>query len=101
MQFNSVTYAVFLVLVFAAYWAVARKPVRLQNLLVLVASYVFYGWWDWRFLTLIAVSSLTDYLVGRALGQTEDSRRRKTLLGVSLALNLGILGFFKYFDFFI
>ena len=101
MQFNSVVYAVFLVLVFGAYWALARKPVRLQNLLVLVASYVFYGWWDWRFLSLIFVSSLADFLVGRALGQTEDARRRKTLLGMSLALNLGILGFFKYFDFFI
>ena len=100
MQFNSVTYAVFLVLAFGVYWALARKPVRAQNLFVLTASYVFYGWWDWRFLSLIVVSSFADFFVGRALGRTEDTRRRKTLLGISLAVNLGILGFFKYFDFF-
>jgi len=70
-------------------------------LFLLLASYLFYGWWDWRFLSLIAFSSLVDYLVGLRLGEEDDSQKRKILLGISLGVNLGLLGFFKYFNFFI
>ena len=77
------------------------NSVRYQNLLLLAASYLFYGWWDWRFLGLIAFSSLVDYQVGLALGRTENPLRRKQLLWISLGVNLGMLAFFKYFNFFI
>jgi len=100
MLFNSVEFALFLPVVFALYWAIEGKGIRNQNFLLLAASYVFYGWWDWRFLTLIVFSSLTDYLVGRGLGVTAHSRRRKMLLLTSLFVNLGLLGTFKYFNFF-
>ena len=101
MLFNSLTFAVFLPLVFAAYWLLQKQSLRTQNFLLLVASYVFYGWWDWRFLSLIFISSLVDYGVGLLLDRTEEPRKRKLLLGVSLFMNLGALGFFKYFNFFI
>jgi D-alanyl-lipoteichoic acid acyltransferase DltB (MBOAT superfamily) len=101
MLFNSIAFAVFLPLVFALYWLLGAGRVRLQNAFLIVASYVFYGWWDWRFLGLIFISSLTDYLIGRAMDRTEAASRRKMLLGVSLVVNLGFLGFFKYFDFFV
>ena len=100
MQFNSIVFAIFLVIAFGVYWALARKSVRAQNLFVVAASYVFYGWWDGRVLSLIVLSALVDFVVGGKLGATEDPRRRKVLLGISLGVNLGVLGFFKYFDFF-
>jgi len=77
------------------------RSVQSQNILLLFASYLFYGWWDWRFLGLIALSSITDYLVGLQIGQTEDEKKRKYLLWISLGLNLGMLGVFKYFNFFV
>ncbi len=98
MTFNSLQYALFLPLVLAAYWMLGR---RAQNVLLLVASYVFYGAFDWRFLGLLMLSTLTDFVVGRVLEGTDDERRRKRIFLVSLAVNLGILGFFKYFDFFL
>ena len=100
MLFNSIDFAVFLVVVFALYWAMPWRW-KWQNLLVLAASYVFYGWWDWRFLSLIVVSTAIDFAVASALGRVEDPRRRKGLLAVSLTANLGLLGFFKYYDFFV
>ena len=101
MLFNSLSFAVFLPLVFALYWALQRAPLRWQNGLILVASFVFYGWWDWRFLSLIVFSSAVDFLVGRRLGRHDAPKMRKVLLGVSLAANLGVLGFFKYYGFFV
>jgi len=101
MLFNSIAFAAFLPIVFALYWFVTQRNLRLQNLLVIAASYVFYGWWDWRFLSLIFVSSLTDYLVGLGLGRTERLSSRKLLLATSLAVNIGLLGFFKYAGFFV
>ncbi|MFQ5517934.1 MAG: MBOAT family O-acyltransferase [Acidimicrobiia bacterium] len=98
MLFNSFEYAVFLPLVLILYWTALRKR---QNALLLVASYVFYGSWDWRFLGLIIVSTLTDFYVSRGLEGSKDPHRRRLLLATSVAVNLGILGFFKYFDFFI
>jgi len=100
MLFNSLQFALFLPLVFVLYWLVGERNVKLQNLLVLVASYVFYGWWDVRFLALIAFSSLVDYQVGLGLGISRAKPARKLLLGVSLVGNLGLLFFFKYYGFF-
>lgn len=101
MLFNSFAFAAFLPIVFTIYWAIGRRRVRAQNFFLIVASYVFYGWWDWRFLSLIFISSLVDYMVGLGLAATEQERRRKLLLMVSLVVNLGFLGFFKYFNFFV
>jgi alginate O-acetyltransferase complex protein AlgI len=100
MLFNSIEFVVFLPIVFLLYWFGTRRDIRIQNMLLVVASYFFYGWWDWRFLSLIAFSSAVDYTVGLALGKTEQERRRKILLLVSIVVNIGFLGFFKYFNFF-
>jgi len=75
--------------------------VRRQNILVLLASYYFYGSWDWRFLSLIFLSSLLDYIVGQKIYSTEDQKKRKRLLIISIVFNLGMLGFFKYYNFFV
>ena len=101
MAFNSLVFAVFLIIVFLFYWSLPSKPLGIRNAFLLIASYVFYGWWDWHFLGLIMLNSTVDYVIGRSLHQTQSKRRRKILLGISLATNLGILGFFKYYDFFI
>ncbi len=100
MLFNSIDFALFLPIVFVLYWFVTQKNLKLQNILLLVASYVFYGWWDWRFLSLIIFSSTVDYLIGIQLSKTTKSNNRKWLLFTSLFINLGFLGFFKYFNFF-
>lgn len=99
MLFNSFEFLVFLPVVFGLYWLLGRH-LRLQNLLVVVASYVFYGWWDWRFLCLIAFTSAWSYTVGLIELRRWESRPSKFLLVVSLVVNIGILGAFKYFDFF-
>jgi len=96
--FNSLEYAAFLPVVVVAYW---RLGARARLWILLVASYVFYASWDVRFLSLIVVSTVVDFTVARRLGATDDERLRKALLAVSLAVNLGILGFFKYFGFFV
>lgn len=101
MLFNSIDFAVFLPLIFLLYWWVGGKSLQRRNVILLVASYVFYGWWDPRFLVLIAFSTLVDYFIGLGLGQTMDQRRRTYLLWISLAVNLGMLGFFKYSNFFL
>ena len=101
MLFNSFEFLVFFPIVFLLYWFVFQKNLKAQNAFILVVSYVFYGWWDWRFLGLIAFSSVVDYICGIQIGQSSDSIRRKTFLTISLAVNLGLLGFFKYFNFFI
>lgn len=95
MLFNSLEFLLFLPLVFGGYWLL-QKHLRLQNLLIVVASYVFYGWWDWKFLILIAFTSTWSYFVGLM-----DRRGSKCLLTISLIVNLSILGYFKYFNFFL
>lgn len=101
MLFNSFGFLLFLPIVFLLYWFVFRS-LRWQNLLVVVASYVFYGWWDWRFLFLIAFTSLCSYGSG-LLTEHYDGRRRwqQVISGLNIALNLGILGVFKYYNFFV
>lgn len=101
MIFNSLDFAIFLPTVFLLYWFVFNKNLKVQNALIVVASYVFYGWWDWRFLFLILFSTIVDYLVGIKLEKERDALRRKGLLWVSILVNLGFLGFFKYYNFFL
>ena len=99
MLFNSPEYLLFLPLVFILYWFVFPKNHRHQNLLILVASYVFYGWWSWEFTGLLLLSTLLDYSYGFGVAAT-DRRKSKVFLGLSVITNLGILGFFKYYNFF-
>ena len=101
MIFNSLEFAIFLPIVFVLYWMIGYKNLKLQNLLIVVASYIFYGWWDWRFLLLILFSTLVDYSVGILLSSQENKLKRKILLWVSILVNLGLLGFFKYYNFFL
>jgi len=101
MLFNSIDFAIFLPIVFILYWFLYNKKLKEQNLFLLIVSYVFYGWWDWRFLFLIALSSLVDYFVGIYLAKKTAIKTRRRLLAVSLIMNLGMLGFFKYFNFFV
>ena len=101
MLFNSIDFAIFLPIVFIIYWFVTNRNLKLQNLFVVSASYVFYGWWDWRFLSLILFSTVVDFCVGLALAKQKKKSRRKMLLLVSILVNLGFLGFFKYYNFFV
>lgn len=100
MLFNSIDFAIFFPMIFILYWIVAGN-LKYRNILLLVASYFFYGWWDWRFLFLIIISSFVDFYVGKRLGAEKISKKRKRLLYISLSINLGFLLFFKYFNFFI
>lgn len=101
MIFTTFTFLIFLPIVFGLYWFVFKGHYKVQNVLILVASYFFYGWWDWRFLSLIAFSTLLDFFIGIAIGKTENERHQRYLLWLSLSVNLGLLGFFKYYNFFI
>ena len=101
MLFNSIDFAVFLPIVFLLYWLLANKSLKLQNALIVLASYLFYGWWDWRFLSLILFSTLVDYTIGRKLKSEKNQTKRKILLWTSIFVNLGFLGFFKYANFFL
>jgi len=99
MFFNSFVFLLFLALVLPVYYLLPRQ--RGRAVWLLVASYVFYGYWDWRFCSLLLLSTVVDFMVGRAMNTADDPRRRKLLLLVSCAVNLGILGFFKYAGFFV
>ena len=101
MIFNSFAFAGFLSCLFVLYWFVTNKNLKVQNILLLIASYIFYGWWDWRFLLLLALLSLANYLIGIAIESNETNRKGKIWLIIGLITNLGILGFFKYFNFFV
>ncbi|MDO6807508.1 MBOAT family O-acyltransferase [Zobellia galactanivorans] len=102
MLFNSLDFLIFLPMVFVLYWFVFKKSLKVQNLLVIAASYVFYGWWDWRFLILIFLSTVLDFFVGQQIFKNQDNKQKaKYWLWVSVAFNLGLLGFFKYYNFFV
>tara|TARA_B100000519_G_C14254890_1_gene444487 strand:- start:1072 stop:2493 length:1422 start_codon:yes stop_codon:yes gene_type:complete len=101
MLFNSLAYLIFLPTVFYFYWFISHKNLRIQNFLLLISSYVFYGWWDWRFLSLIFLSTVVDYFIGLKIHYNSDYRIRKFYLWISILVNLSLLGFFKYFNFFI
>ena len=94
MLFNQIEFLIFLPIVFCIYWFLGSERRNCQNLLIVVASYFFYGWWDWRFLGLIAFSSLIDFWIAILLGGQESKVQRKFLLGVSIFFNLGFLAFF-------
>ena len=100
MLFNSTEFVVF-ILVFYNFYLHLQKSRKGQNALLLVGSYIFYGWWDWRFLSLLALSTVIDYTIGRKMEASEEDGRRKRLMLVSVFSNLSILGFFKYFNFFV
>ena len=101
MLFNSFTFMIFLPVVFLLYWFVFKK-LRWQNLLILVASYVFYGWWDWRFLILIVITSLSSFASGLLIKRYEGKRHvQRSVSAANIILNLGILAAFKYFNFFV
>lgn len=101
MLFNTLDFSIFLPIVFVLYWFATKQSLKLQNFFVVLASYVFYGWWDWRFLFLIFFSTTIDYFIGRCLLTQENILKRKLLLWTSIVVNLGFLGFFKYYNFFL
>ncbi len=101
MLFNSIDFAIFLPIVFVLYWFGTNKNLKLQNTLIVIASYLFYGWWDWRFLSLIIFSTIIDYSVGLSLKKQTNKTKRTLLLWISIVVNLGFLGFFKYYNFFL
>ncbi|MFI0429049.1 MBOAT family O-acyltransferase [Mariniflexile sp. HMF6888] len=101
MVFNSLDFFIFLPIVFVLYWFVFKKHLKAQNILILIASYVFYGLWDWRFLSLILLSTIVDYFVALKIDGLEDKFKRKSWLWVSVFFNVGLLGFFKYYNFFV
>lgn len=101
MTFQSLEYLIFLPLVFLLYWTVCYRSKTSQNGLIVAASLVFYGWWDWRFLGLLLFTAFSTFLAGLWMGQTEDQRKRKMMSVGAIVLNLSILFFFKYFNFFV
>lgn len=101
MLFNSIEFAAFLPLVFLLYWFVFNRNLKLQNLFIVAVSYLFYGWWDWRFLVLIAFTSFCSWGSGLLIRKSRENRRKaKWINGINIAINIGILGVFKYYDFF-
>jgi len=101
MLFNSLEFFIFLPIVFILFWFLGKENSRVQNAILFVASYVFYGWWDYRFLSLIILSTLVDFYVGKAIYKSSVSKNKDRWLWVSIVFNIGLLGFFKYFDFFV
>jgi alginate O-acetyltransferase complex protein AlgI len=101
MFFNSVNFLVFLPFVFILYWFVTNKNLTSQNLLLLVSSYFFYACWDWRFLFLLVFSTFLDYYTGLQIAASQTKHRKKFWFWLSIGVNLGFLGFFKYYNFFI
>ncbi|KUJ62183.1 acyltransferase [Flavobacteriaceae bacterium CRH] len=100
MLFNSLNFAIFLPLIFTLYWFVAKKSLKLQNILLLVASYFFYACWDWRFLFLLVFSTLLDYYSGIKMADAKNQNNKKFWFWLSIFINLGFLGVFKYYNFF-
>jgi D-alanyl-lipoteichoic acid acyltransferase DltB (MBOAT superfamily) len=101
MLFNTIPFLVFLPLVFVLFWTIQTKHPNFGKLILLISSYIFYGWWDWRFLILIFISSAADFIIGRLLYSQNKHSHKKLLLGLSTIINIGILFFFKYYNFFI
>jgi alginate O-acetyltransferase complex protein AlgI len=101
MLFNSIDFAIFLPVVFLLYWVVAKKKLQFQNILLLAASYFFYAWWDWRFLLLLIGSSLLNYYLGIQIAKSANDKYRRVLVITALVQGIGMLFFFKYYNFFI
>ena len=94
MLFNSLSFAIFLPIVFALYWFVTNKSLKAQNILLLISSYFFYGCWDWRFLFLLMFSTFLDYFSGLKMEQAPNARVKKIWFWLSIAINLGFLAIF-------
>jgi len=101
MLFNSLPFFLFLPIVFIIYWFILKRNLKVQNFFIATASYLFYGWWDWRFLFLIFASTVVDYLCGLAIANKKNKKDKRLFLIISMVFNLGLLGFFKYCNFFI
>ena len=101
MLFNSINFAIFLPIVFILYWFVTNKNLKLQNALLLVASYFFYACWDWRFMFLLMFSTLLDYFTGLKMQDAENQKGKRFWFWLSVIVNLGFLGVFKYYNFFV
>ena len=101
MLFNSIEFLLFLPTIFILYWFVLNKNLNYQNLLILISSYIFYGWWDYRFLSLIFLSTIVDYIIGLNIHNQPSKKTKKLLLWGSVLFNLSVLGFFKYYNFFV
>lgn len=101
MIFNTIEFVIFLVAVFILYWRFFSKSNTSQNILLLIAGYFFYSWWSWKFLLLFIATSLIDFYAAQKIEQHEDVKKRKLFLGFSLGGNLLVLGFFKYYNFFV
>lgn len=100
MLFNSLNFAIFLPIVFFSYWFVTNKSLRFQNILLLVSSYFFYACWDWRFLFLLFFSTFLDYFTGLKMAESQTKNLKQFWFWLSIIVNLGFLGIFKYYDFF-
>jgi D-alanyl-lipoteichoic acid acyltransferase DltB (MBOAT superfamily) len=100
MLFNSISFAIFLPIVFIVYWFATKENLRLQNILLLISSYFFYACWDWRFMLLLIFSTLLDYFTGIRIYKAVSQRNKMFWLWLSIGINLGFLGFFKYYNFF-
>ncbi len=101
MTFQSLEYLIFFSILFILHWTLFSKRKEHQNGLIVVASLVFYGWWDWRFLGLLIITTLSTFLSSRWMDNTNDAKKRKFLLVGTIVINVGILFFFKYFNFFV
>lgn len=101
MTFSSLEYLIFLPVVFFLYWTVGRRSRTFQNGLIVAVSLVFYGWWDWRFLGLLLLTAFSTFFAGCWMGKTDDQKKRKAILVGTTVLNLGVLFFFKYYNFFV
>lgn len=100
MLFTSIDFAIFLPIVFILYWFVTRKNLKAQNILIVAASYVFYGWWDWRFLAVLIFITAANFFLGLELSKGYGEKKRSALFYAGIIINLGVLGYFKYYNFF-
>lgn len=100
MLFNSIDFAIFLPIIFILYWLIGKKSLQYQNILLLVSSYFFYAFWDWRFLFLLVFSTLLDYFTGLKMQNTSNPVTKRNWFWISVSINLGFLGIFKYYNFF-
>jgi len=101
MSFDSIPFIILFLSFFILYWGVLGGKTKAQNILIIITGYIFYGWWDWRFLFLLAFSTTVDFCVGWYLGKISDDRKRKILFITGCCISLGVLAFFKYYNFFI
>ena len=101
MLFQTIEFAIFFPIVFAIYWSLSNRKLQWQNAFLVIASFFFYGWWDWRFLGLMIFSAGVDFMTALMMDRSKDKYKKRWWLMASLLVNLGILAFFKYYNFFV